>query len=496
MQAKASSTLLSAPFSPKLVVWIAFAVFAFLFTAGFIGYIGSKFIYLLFTASFSTLLLSGIYYPSTYSYLFLTIFLWLGFWFKFTANFLLLGYFPFEEPVGYFLESASGWDHALWIAIAGSTAVMFARLLYKFTKFGSTVVIRKKIIPPIWYSHFRSWLWIVLIASIIGLALLNGIYGIQQSGLVPRTRLYWPLNAVTYWLLSTGFSMAAATFLWWDIGLKKNLVIPVYAILAEALFSTVSLLSRSVYLFHVIPQLLAVIVNRGSIFSMPKKNAILIVVVFFILFVGSVISVSLLRDVYYSPKIDSIASIDKLPASYSKNELAATSSIRLKLLHQLIINRWIGIEGALAVSSYPQKSPALFFNALMAQSSIDNVDVYQKISNSAYQEVDGSKYQFASLPGATAFLYYSGSAWYVIFGMFFLTFIAMSSERLILLMTGNITLCALCGLNFANAIAQLGVTPRQLLPHLGMIAGVIIIIWIIQLPVFNRFVTKFSVNKS
>ncbi|WP_293601944.1 hypothetical protein, partial [Polaromonas sp. 35-63-35] len=296
MQVKTSSTLLSAPFSPKLGVWIALAVFAFLFTAGFIGYIGSKFIYLLFTVSFSTLLLSGIYYPSTYSYLFLTIFLWLGFWFKFTANFLLLGYFPFEEPVGYFLESASGWDHALWIAIAGSTAVMFARLLYKFTKFGSTVAIRKKIIPPIWYSRFRSWLWMILIASIIGLALLNGIYGIQQSGLVPRTRLYWPLNAVTYWLLSTGFSMAAATFLWWDIGLRKNLVIPVYAILVEALFSTVSLLSRSVYLFHVIPQLLALIVNRGSIFSMHKKNAILIVIVFFILFVGSVISVSLLRD--------------------------------------------------------------------------------------------------------------------------------------------------------------------------------------------------------
>ena len=74
--------------------------------------------------------------------------------------------------------------------------------------------------------------------------------------------------------------------------------------------------------------------------------------------------------------------------------------------------------------------------------------------------------------------------------MFFLTFIAMCSERLVLLMTGNVVLCALYGVNVANAIAQLGVTPRQLVPHLGMIAAAVVIIWAIQSSMFTRFVTN------
>lgn len=492
MQASASSKILTASFSPKLLVWIALAVFAFLFIAGFIGYAGSKTVYLTFTFSFSALLLSGIFAPSSYSYLFLTIFLWLGFWFKFTANFLLFGFFPFGEPVGYFDESAAAWDHAFWIAIVASSAVLLTRLLYKLTGLESTITAKPGKPPPIWYSRNRSLFWLGLVISIVGLSFLNAIFGIQQSGLVPRTRLPWPLNAVIYWLLSTGLSMAVATLLWWDIGLRKNLLPAVGVMLGEALFSTVTLLSRSIYLFHAIPQLLMLMINRRPLLIMPKRHTVWIVLAFLLLFAGSVVSVSFLRDFYYSSDAPAVGSTHKPHESSSKivSEPPPISSVRLILLHQLIVNRWIGMEGVLAVSSYPEKSPTLFVNELTAHSEIGKVDGYQKISNSTYQEIDGAKYQFSSLPGATAFFYYSGSAWYVFGGMFFLTFIAMCSERLVLLMTGNVVLCALYGVNVANAIAQLGVTPRQLVPHLGMIAAAVVIIWAIQSSMFTRFVTN------
>jgi hypothetical protein len=41
-------------------------------------------------------------------------------------------------------------------------------------------------------------------------------------------------------------------------------------------------------------------------------------------------------------------------------------------------------------------------------------------------------------------------------------------------------LCALVGMNAANAIAQLGVVPRQLLIHFGMLFGSVFIIWLLQ----------------
>ena len=91
-----------------------------------------------------------------------------------------------------------------------------------------------------------------------------------------------------------------------------------------------------------------------------------------------------------------------------------------------------------------------------------------------------TKYQFASLPGAAAFCYYTGSLWCVFLGMLLLTLMATYSEYLVHYLTGNVLLCARFGMNAANAIAQLGVVPRQLLIHFGMLFGAVIFIEALQ----------------
>lgn len=144
------------------------------------------------------------------------------------------------------------------------------------------------------------------------------------------------------------------------------------------------------------------------------------------------------------------------------------------------VDRWIGMEGVMAISSYSEKNNALFLTALTERSGIGKVTMYQKICQSIYQTADMDKYQFASLPGAAAFFYYTGSLWAVFLGMFFLTLMAIYSEYLVHYLTGNVLLCALVGMNAANAIAQLGVVPRQLLIHFGMLFGAVVIIWLIQ----------------
>lgn len=68
-----------------------------LFVGGLIGYSGSKLIYTLFSVIFLVMLASGFYRRVSYSYLFLVIFLWLGFWFKLTVH-TILGY-HYVEPI-------------------------------------------------------------------------------------------------------------------------------------------------------------------------------------------------------------------------------------------------------------------------------------------------------------------------------------------------------------------------------------------------------------
>jgi len=91
-----------------------------------------------------------------------------------------------------------------------------------------------------------------------------------------------------------------------------------------------------------------------------------------------------------------------------------------------------------------------------------------------------NKYTFASLPGAAAFFYYTGSLGYVFLGLLVLTLAALFSESLVLSMTGNMLLCSIYGMYVANLIAQIGVAPRQLLVHLFMVFCGLIFIWLLK----------------
>lgn len=58
-----------------------------LFLTGLFSYAGSKSVFIIFSIVFLTMLLSGVYKQRGYGYLFLVVFLWLGFWFKLTASY-------------------------------------------------------------------------------------------------------------------------------------------------------------------------------------------------------------------------------------------------------------------------------------------------------------------------------------------------------------------------------------------------------------------------
>ena len=134
----------------------------------------------------------------------------------------------------------------------------------------------------------------------------------------------------------------------------------------------------------------------------------------------------------------------------------------------------------MAVSAYPEKSKKLLIEAITEKRGIGTTTKFQEIANSHYRWVDANVWQFASLPGAAAFFYFSGSLWMVMLGMAVFALLLQLSEQFIFRLTANPLLCSMFGLTLANTISQFGITPRQDIPFYGMIFAFVILVWMVQ----------------
>lgn len=457
----------------SIVKWLLLCGWFALFIGGVSHYTGSWLTYTTFSVVFLAMLVSGFYRQVSYGYLFLVVMLWLGFWFKLTVH-LLVDY-PFGEPIGVFDGTPAAWDQVLLVATIGSVGVTVARLLYGLAGQPSSMLSQNSVFKaPAWHSATRKWMWASLAFVCVGLAIVNASLGILQVGLVPRTILLWPLNAVISWLVGYGLTLGIATLLWWDISLGRKVSLTIFVVLIEAFASSISMLSRGAYLFHTIPQFLGLYKNSALVTGWTRMNTILVASVFVVLFAISNPLVNSIRAYYYSNVITS--------STWAKGDAS--------VLAKFAVDRWIGLEGVMAVSAYPKKGIDLYVVGLTERAEIGKSTIYQEVSQSHYRFVDMQKFQFGSLPGAVGFLYFTGYLWAIVLGMIVLVLAVLSSERLIFKLTSNPLLCALWGGATANAIAQFGVAPRSLLIYFFEMSCGIATIWFIQSELFSKMLQK------
>lgn len=462
-----------------------------LFSAGAQFYAGSWMVYGAFSAVSLAALVSGLIGRRSYSYLFLVIFLWLGFWFKLTANFMIFGHFPFGEPIGRFDSSPEAWDTVLWIAVAACLGAMLGRLMWVWLpRFQQEQIFQG--IAPSWYASTRRLLWLGLGVFTVATALINVLYGVQQIGLAPRTVFPWPLNAVIAWSLNIGCALGVAVLTGWDIASGRKLTWQPYAIVAEALVSAVTIISRSAYLFHTVPPLISLKSDK-QVSHYTRRQLITFTGIAVGLFMVSITAVSFMRDYQYTtsqarPVTQPVAVLGgnqrhslptPAPAKAAPSEEPVISSFRWILLHQLIVNRWIGLEGAMAISAHSGLGAALFDTMLFEKREVGKATAYQQISESGYQS-DDPKFQFASTPGMAGFMYLGGSLWIVIAGVAIFVVLSIAGEELLLRLTANPVFCSLYGVTAANAAAQFGVTPRQDLPQFMMIFFMALVVYLLQ----------------
>ena len=449
------------------------------FTAGLVFYPGAKLFYAFFSFSFLALLFSAFYRHKSYGYIFLSIFLWLGFWLKATIHFLFT--YAYLEPTGLFDFSPAGWDQVLMVSAAGALALMLARIVYGFA--GGLITTRMPSAvysPPAWYGPARKWIWPALIGFILGVTALNSYLGIHQVGLYPRTILPWPGNALIAWTLNIGAVMCIAVFSFWDILTGRSLLPALSGIAAESIIYSASVLSRGVFIYHAAPLLAVILWFTISRAAVSKSRILSVSGLFLAAFAGSVFFVNSYRTGLYSgPSVAQAAPTEKKAA-----EPGLVNALRhnrhLRQVSGLFVDRWVGLEGVMAVTAYPGKSGGLLLRALTEKRTLTESPMYERISGSDFQTIDEAKHQFGRLPGPAALFYYSGRVWVVFAGMFLIGLLVFYFENAVWFLTSNPLMCALLGMMAANNAAQFGSAPVQMLPTYAMVLLALLSIWFIE----------------
>jgi hypothetical protein len=400
-------------------------------------YPGAGGVFIAFNACFLAITVLAIPRPRAYVYTFLAAFLVLGFWLKVVYQCLSPG---FVEPVGDFRYTPHEWDRGLVIALCGVLGVIVARLIHLWLARDARPEATGT--PPGWYVRWSRPVWIATIVLIVAVNAANLYFAFYQIGVRPKTLLPLRGHVLLAWLVNIGFALWVAALIWWDYlrrpVLGRNLLLPA----GEALVSATSAFSRMIFLVHTVPYVLAIF-ERKPEFKRRTLYRLGATVLF--LFVLSVVAVFWLRVYqYYGYAAD-------LPG----NEPLAQHVERTmyKQVPLLLVHRWVGLEGVLAVGATEQ-SPGRLAVALTESPKGGGDTLFQRVAKTRYLAERPDEFVFLANAGPVAVLWFSGSIAVVFLGMGLITLVMLATEEAARRWTGNPFLLAVAGAALANVVSQ------------------------------------------
>lgn len=445
-------------------------------------YPGDGVAYTLFTFISSLFLYFGFRKNAIFFDTFMGIFLWLGLWLKFSVT-TVFSNGVFHAAVGHFDGSAVAFDRALMVSVCGICGFILASYIREKLSFNYPE--RIKFVPNkglfLFYVNNRKAIWFgfILLFTLVGMT--NIYFGIYQRGTITKTILPFGLNGVYTWLLLFGFATISAIIIRFELEIdKKTSLLAITLAFLESLISNVSLLSRGMLLnslslmYGVLASIKSYSIKSNLKFFLFSGS------IFIIFFIASVLVVNSIRAVSY----DFIALIEQ-----EQEQMHSKSSTDrdLKLLLQttknmtfpLFIDRWVGMEGVMAVSSYPRLGWDLWDEAVSESFNPNDTSFFDnKIIISPYVDTDKSKHHFISLPGIIAFLFYPGSFYFLFICSFLLGIFAAGIEWFVFRFGGkNLILTSLISQVVAFRFASFGYVPQQSYLLFGSIFLTILIIF-------------------
>ncbi len=413
-----------------------------------LNYSGHISVYLLFTFLANLLLYVGFSKNAILFDAFIGVFFWLGFWLKLT---LRVAFFDgsFNEAVGHFDKSGMAFDRSLLVASCGLSGLLFASLVRRklFFNYRCQIDSDKHKNLLCFYKRYKSATLIVFVLLFLFVAISNAMLGIYQKGSITQIELPLGLNGFYKWLLLFGLASFSALILNFEFKINKKISFFVlFLILLESFVSNVSMLSRGMILNSSALFYGLIIISRINAIKLRLKFLIISFSIFGALFVSSVLLVNQLRINFYSD-LESGSNIQEIHS----------------MTAPLFIDRWVGMEGVMAVSSYPNLGWDLWRKALKESYNEKESSFFDNnFIKSPYVNIDKTRHHFISLPGIVAFFFYPGSFWFLFASMVVLGGLATLIEFSVYKLGGNnLILSALLAQVLAYRFASFGYVPSQ-----------------------------------
>ncbi len=438
----------------KYLLSVIFILFVSVFTFYAIEqYAGKTYIYIFFTIVSTLLVYVGFRKNAIFFDTFIGIFLWLGFWLKATYAIVFLNS-VFAEGLRAMIITGKVFDEALVVTTLAFTALIFASYIrerFFFTYFNQGSQENTTSSLFIFYTNHRKKILFAYIILFLFIGFTNFYFGIYQRGELAKTILPFGLNGVYKWLLLFGISSFSVLILKYEFDLKKKTVylVPLLTLI-EAFITNVSLLSRGMVLNTSAMGygMLSHLKNRKIRINI--KFLSILIISFIILFLLSVKVINNLR--YNRQQNVNNSAVHQI---ISKDIITTPMS--------LIVKRWVGMEGMLAVSNNEVKGWSLFQRAMSEKAGEYTTSFYdENIISSPYKNSDMSNHHYMSLSGFIAFFYYSNSIIFLLLVTFTLSLFAASLEYMAYRMSGeNLIFAALIAQVIAYRYTHFGYAPAQ-----------------------------------
>jgi len=458
----------------KLFKLIILTTIIFLFYLGFQNFSGNKLNYFSFSIISNFLILFAFRKKAFFFETFFSLFLWLGFWFKFTVTISLTDGI-FREGVGLFNYSPYSFNKTLIVSQIGMIAFILAGYLREFFLFNYPKKINLRILQYNFFNLKKKRIWISFVIFFLSVGIINFYFGIYQKGMIPTIEINFFLSGLLKWLLLFGLSSISATLIFYEINFtKKFFLFSCLLIYLENFVSSFSMLSRGM-IFNSIAIFFGIYkfsnkINIPNNLTFYAKSLLFIFVLFYI----SVSSVNFIRaNFFYVGKSVEFVKEKKEKKEENQNLILNEEKLRFTTLNEnnseilyLLINRWVGIDGVMAVISKENiLSVNLFKEALRERLIIEKPTFYElkfglesmNSSNQQYVNVKGN-----TLPGIIAFLFYFGSFYALFFIIFFISIISSLIEYISYkLSSQNLIFSGLIGQVIAFRFTHFGYLPSQ-----------------------------------
>jgi hypothetical protein len=448
--------------------WVFIFAVLILFTGALINYQGEKINYIIFSLIFNSLLLKGFYRNKFYFEAFFSSLLWLGFWFKFSIHTFFNNY-AFAEAMGLFDFTSDAFDKAIQVSSLTGFAVLLSFLAaHYFFKGKSFLSLEKDIFKRAdFFIKYRKQIYSCFIILVLLTTFINLYLGIYQRGSVPKYSPHFLVRGLVVWLLLTGFAVISSSLIFYEIKTRKNPKIAILLSLLEGFFVSISMLSRA-FIINTVPQIWSALKQHESLQLLSKRSIVFIFSSFLFLFMASVISVNIVRVQYFAPP-----GVIYLENEIQKSAILSTLS--------MFIDRWVGIEGVMSVSSYPNLNWNTLQKVVNEKAQSSGTSYYDKeIGRSSYSKNDLTFQHHVTIPGIAAFLFLTGSYVFLFTCMILIGFAGIFMELAVKKLTVNPILSALFAQSVAYRFIHFGYLPKQSYMYFSAFAFSIFLIILVQ----------------